>query len=102
MPRHALIVVPPLVLLLCQEDHVGGRFFKLSLAYFSGFVSQAHLGLTEGLTLNLTLRYQLIHQVMLLFSTHTGKVPVRPSHKKDQLHICLEKFTQPFQRGVQP
>ena len=102
MPRHALIVVPPRVLLLGQEDYVVGRFLKLPLAYFSGFWSQAHLGLTEGLTLNLTLRYQLIHSVMLCFSSRTGEVLVRPSHKKDQLHICLEKFFQPFQRGVQP
>lgn len=79
-----------------------GRVLKLPLAYFSGFWSQAHLGLTEDLTLNRTLRYQLIHLVMLLFSSHTGEVPVSPSHRKDQLLICLEKFAQPFQRGVQP
>lgn len=39
---------------------------------------------------------------MLFFSSYAGEVPVRPSHRKDQLHIFLEQFAQPFQRGVQP
>ncbi len=75
---------------------------KLPLAYFLDFGSQAHLGLTKGLTLNRTLRYQSANLALLFFSSHTDEVPVRPSHRKDQLHICLEQFAQPFQRGVQP
>ncbi len=65
-------------------------------------ILQAHLGLTKGLALNRTLRYRPANLVMLFFSSHTDEVPVSPSHRKDQLHICLEKFAQPFQRGVQP
>ena len=93
---------PRRVLLLGQEDHVAGRSLTLSLAYFSGFGSPAHLGRTNGLTLNRTLRYTPPNLAVLFFSSHADEVPVRPSHRKDKLHICLKKFAQPFQRGVQP
>jgi hypothetical protein len=57
-------------------------------------------GLTKGLTLNRTLRYTPKRFAVLFSFSHTDEVPVRPSHRKHQLHICLQKFAQPFQKGV--
>ncbi len=70
-PESVASVCPRRVLLLGQEDHVAGRSLKLPLAYFSGFGSQAHLGLTKGLTLNRTLRYYINEfGYVILFLTH--------------------------------